>query len=424
MSSKPLPHNLEAEQGLLGSMLLDPSKIGEVGQLLCADHFYAPHHQTIFSELWTLWAGDQPIDLVTFTNYLRDKHILDKVGGASCITSLFTFVPSAVNYRHYLEIVKEKAYLRSIIAAATLAANRAHLTDDDVSDIISSLQSELIRIANPNGAEEQPSTATLVAEAVSAIEDAAAMKGKIPGLLTGLKDLDRKLGGFRPSQLIVISADTGEGKTALSLNILEHLGIHDNIPCGIISMEMPGTDLCERIIAAHGRIDIHNVRQGGGSQKDFESIAKSAMLLAKAPIHFRHESDMDSLKLRAIARQLKQQHKIELLVVDYIQLMVQDGKNDENRERMVAGFAQALKQTAVELGIVVIGLSQVTDGKLRESRAIGHHSDKVLLIQHEDEDESARIIVTKNRSGPIGSVPTTFLRFCASFVPYAKNGSA
>jgi replicative DNA helicase len=277
----------------------------------------------------------------------------------------------------------------------------------------------LLDISLPGSQENAKSIEELATLALEGIMEAHDAKGAIPGLKTGLIDLDRKLGGLRPKQFIVIAGETGEGKTALALKIAETLAVKDQTPVGILSLEMSGVELCDRWIASLARVDLHRFLVYGGNDKDYPKIVDATDALKKSKIIVRDESDLSALQMRAEARQLKVQYGIELLIVDYIQLMQVTGDSD-NHEKQIAGIAQAMKNCAKELGIVVIGLSQVNDdGRVRESRAIGHHADKMIFIRHQG--ENSYLDVKKNRGGPVGSVPVVFIRPFAQFESKAKN---
>jgi replicative DNA helicase len=415
------PHSDDAEKGCLGSGLIDPACISEIVQKALPEWFYAPANQTIYREMVNLWQSQEKFDLLTLTQHLRDRGMLDKIGGPSYVTSLFTFVPTASNVGYYLDILRGKYILREVAAASMEAHRMAYEEQEDAEQVLSDVQSRFNSIAD-SGAKDAATIKELVQQSIEEIE-LAYEKKSVPGLHTGLIDLDRKLGGMKPKQLIIIAGETGQGKTALSLNIIEHNAIRDNIPCGIVSLEMSGQELTQRMIASEGRVDMHRLITAGGHHGDFPKMTAAATKIMNSPIFIRDDSDVDSVKLRGIGRQMKHDHKIQLLVVDYIQLMTPQNTKDENRERAIATAAHALKQMAKELGIVVIALSQLNDsGKLRESRAIGHHADSVLTISHGEEfNDPSTIHINKNRTGPTGAVSCTFLRFCARFESIAQQ---
>lgn len=422
MPVRSLPSSSEAESGLLGSCLIDNSIIGDLVQNITPDHFFSPANKAIYEEAVTLWSEGQKFDLITFTQTLNDKHVLDRVGGVSYVTSLFTSVPNGSNAEYYKEILKDKFILRNIISSCSQAVNKAYGTQNEVQELLADVQSQVLALSD-NKASASQSMKELAMEALDELETAYASKGKIPGLETGLIDLDKKFGGMRPKQLIIIAANTGDGKTALGLNTVEHLAVTQKVPCGIISLEMSAVELTHRLIASVGKIDLHKFTIGGAVEADFPKLTRAIDMVSQAPIFIRDESDVDVVKLRAIGRQLKLDHDIQFLLCDYIQLGTMQAK-DESPERATSRFAQALKQMSKELGIVTMALSQINEnGKLRDSRAIGHHADKVATITHcEDEPGLAFFHIDKNRGGPRGdNVPVTWLPQFTRFVNRAED---
>ena len=415
--AKELPHSVTAEMGVLGSCILDSSRIGQCVQKIRPEFFYVPAHQSIYNVLVTLWNNDKPADLITLTQHLRDIELLESVGGAQFITSLVTFVPCPDNIDYYLDIVREKFVLREIISIGTDGIDKAQHLEGEVTGVLSYLQDKILGLSEPMDKGHR-STEQFASDALQQISEAYENKGKMPGLSTGLIDLDRKLGGLKPPQFVVISGDTGKGKTALALKIAEHNGIHQGVPVGILSLEMGGVELCDRWIASLARVDMHKFLTYGGQDSDFPRITAAVGKLQSSKIIVRDDADVDALQMRAIARQLKAQHKIQILIVDYIQLMNQ-GKSD-SKEQEIAAIAQAMKNCAKELEIVFIGMSQVNDeGRLRDSRAIGFHADKVIRIEHTE--EGCYLNIRKNRNGPVGPVPVAFLRDYATFESLSRH---
>lgn len=414
-----IPNSPDAEMGVLSSGLIDPQSVGDIVQNSTTEHFYSVPNQTIYTEMVAMWQENIKWDLFTFQQRLRDKNLLKPVGGEAYITNLFLFVPSSANLPTYLETLRDKYLLRQVISTCDEARKRAYEEQYDVTGLVLETQAKLNSLTDSK-AKDSKTIKEWTSEAFQEIQDAHE-SGKIPGLKTGLIDLDRKLGGLRPKQLIILAADTSQGKTAFGLNVVEYNAITMGIPCGVVSLEMSGTELSHRLIASAGRIDLHNFITTRGNDSDIHRIAQTTAKIAASPIYIRDDSDVDALKLRAIGRQMKHENQIQLLLVDYIQLLTPQSTKDENRERAMATAAHALKQMGKELDIVIIALSQLNEqGRLRESRAIGHHADKVMTITHE-EDEPSTIHINKNRSGPTGSVAVTFIRKYARFESVAKD---
>jgi replicative DNA helicase len=408
------PESEHAEKAVLSSILQEPAQaIPLCVEKIQPGYFFSPARALIYGEVVAMWSASEQIDNVTLTQRLINRDLLKDVGGPAEIAELTYYVPSAAMLDDYITILREKFLARRITGICSSYQTRATKSEDP-SALLAELQSELLRLGEAK--QEIRSTPELVSEALSDIERAAA--GELLGLSSGFIDLDHKTGPMKPGQLIVIAADTSQGKTTLALNIAEHCAIELQRPVGIISLEMAGTELVQRLFASVGMVDVHNISAGKGNHDDFARITRAASKVSSAPVWIRDESDVDPIKLRAIGRQLRQQNRVELIVVDYIQLLTPATAKDDSRERAMSNAAQSLKQMAKELGVVVVGLSQLNDsGKLRESRAIGHHADKVITITHdEDEQGKAYLRVDKNRSGPTGTVTVTFLREFTRFV--------
>lgn len=410
-----LPHSEEAEKGVLSSMLVDPAHaIPIAAQQASILHFHIPAHGVIFNLLTLMWGDSKPIDLVTVTQELRECGLLASVGGASYVTDLQTFVPSSANIQYYLDMLKDKFILRELFRASTDIANECYRQQDDVPALLASAQDQLFRISTPEQ-ETDPKFSELLSQAMSNIENAA--DGKAEYLGTGLVDLDKKTGGFRPSQLIVVTGKTGEGKTALGLNIVQHMA-EKGVPCGIISLEMSGEDLAERLLASSARTSLHNASMGKSNPAEINKIMLAAGRIGHLPIFIKEDSDIDLGMIRGMARQLVMQHKIQFLLVDYVQLISASSK--ENRARELAITSQGLKQCAKELGITVMALSQVNDdGNIFDSRAIGFDADKIIKISHAEGGDSW-LTVAKNRKGPTGLVKVVFIRDFAKFESAAR----
>ncbi len=363
------PHSVEAEQGVLGSMLISPRQtIAECVVKINEEYFYVPAHQTIYNLLVELWNAGEAIDLITFTQYLRDRNLLEGVGGASFVTSLFTFVPTAANVDYYLDIMRDKYILRSIIAYSTESVRRAYEEQDGVEELLEITQSKLMKIANPLLSQEQ-SISELSADVITRIMET--QDGNRAGLNSGLSDLDNKTGGFHEGQLIVLAGLSGKGKTSLGLTMIQNLATA-GVSCGVISLEMGGIELTERLIASIARVDLHNLKLKKWNNSECLKVIEVADKVKQLPVHIRDDSDMNLAIIRAVARQMKMQHKIKFLFVDYIQLIDGGGNKNANREREIAGAAEGLKQCAKELGIVVVAASQLNDdGRHRSSRGQG-----------------------------------------------------
>jgi len=411
-----IPQSEHAEQAVLGCIVgYSEQVMPTIVQQVTPKWFVQPAHATIYAAMLAMWQEGRRIDSITLASQLENKGMLAAIGGVPKIMELYLYVPSAVLLDDYVALLREKFLARAIVSTCATYQQRA-TDNDDPESLLSEMQADVLAIGEAQF-KRMPSTKELLLDVVEDLEKAYLSKGECVGLPTGLLDLDKQMGWMRPEQLVIIAADTAQGKTTLALNIVEHLAVEMKKPCGIVSLEMSGKELLSRVVASVSRVDLHKFASGEASEQDFTRITAANDRIAAAPIFIRDDADVDAIKLRGIGRQLRHENKIELLVVDYVQLLTPVGVKDDNRERAMATAAHALKQMAKELGIVVIALSQVNEhGKLRESRAIGHHADKVLTIKHDpDEPGVAFIHIDKNRSGPTGSVAVTFLGHLTRF---------
>jgi len=442
------PHSVEAEQGVLGSMLISPrDAIAEVVEKITADYFYVPAHQTIFDALVDLWNAGQAIDLITFTQVLRDRNLLETVGGAALVTNLYTFVPTAANVGYYLEIVRDKYILRSIIAAGTESVRRAYEEQDEVGNLLDEVEQRIFAVGEDRFKGQMLSMKDQVMEAIESIEKLYERKGGITGVSTGFVEFDRMTSGMHPSEMIVIAARPSMGKTALAMNIAEHVAINEKLPVGVFSLEMSSQQLVQRLLCSRARVNLQKVRDGFLGERDFPSLTAAASKLAEAKIFIDDSASLTILELRAKARRLKAQQDVQLIIIDYLQLLRSTSRRaQDNRQLEISEISAGLKGLAKELKIPVIVVAQLnrqpeqrTGGKprlsdLRESGSIEQDADLVgLLVRPElyEEDEEARqeksgeaeLIIAKQRNGPVGEIPLTFLKEFTRFEDRARNVS-
>src|SRR5437016_10212641 len=443
-----LPHSIEAEQGVIGSMLISPREIiAECVEKINEEYFYVPAHQTIYTVLVELWNAGQGIDLITFTQVLRDRNLLETVGGAAAVTSLFTFVPTAANITYYLEIVRDKYILRQIIAACTESVRRSFEEQDEVHNLLDEVEQKIFSVGEDRFKGQMLSMKDQVMEAIESIEKLYERKGGITGISTGFAELDRMTSGLHPAEMIVIAARPSMGKTALAMNIAEHVAIESKLPVGVFSLEMSSQQRVQRLLCSRARVNLQKVRDGFLAERDFPSLTNAASKLAEAKIFIDDSAGLSILELRAKARRLKAQHDVQLLVIDYLQLLRSTSRRaQDNRQLEISEISAGLKGLAKELKIPIIVVAQLnrqpeqrTGGKprlsdLRESGSIEQDADLVaLLVRPElyEEDEEARVekageaelIIAKQRNGPVGEIPLTFLKEYTRFETRARNVS-
>src|SRR5213595_691526 len=440
------PHSVEAEQGVLGSMLISPREvIAECVEKINEEYFYVPAHQTIYNVLVDLWNAGQAIDLITFTQVLRDRNLLETVGGAAAVTSLFTFVPTAANVGYYLEIVRDKYILREIIAAATESVRRAYEEQDEVNNLLDEVEQRIFAVGEDRFKGEMLSMKQQVMSTLESIEKLFENKGAITGVSTGFRDLDKLTSGLHSSEMIVIAARPSMGKTALAMNIAEHAAIEVKLPVAIFSLEMSAQQLVQRMLCSRARVNLAKTRDGFLAEADFPKLTHAASKLAEAKIFIDDTAGLTILELRAKARRLKAQHDVRLIIVDYLQLLRSTSRRaQDNRQLEISEISAGLKGLAKELKIPIIVVAQLnrqpeqrSGGKprlidLRESGSIEQDADLVgLLVRPEiyEEDEEARaekegeaeLIIAKQRNGPVGEILLTFLKEFTRFEDRARN---
>src|SRR5438105_15420694 len=429
------PHSVEAEQGVLGSMLISPREtIAECVEKIDEQYFYVPAHQTIYTVLVDLWNAGQAIDLITFTQVLRDRNLLDSVGGAAFVTSLFTFVPTAANLEYYLEIVRDKYILREIISAATESVRRAYEEQDEVNNLLDEVEQRIFAVGEDRFKGQLLSMKDQVMDAIESIEKLYEGKGRITGISTGFVELDRMTSGLHGSEMIVIAARPSMGKTALAMNIAEHVAINEKLPVGVFSLEMSSQQLVQRLLCSRARVNLQRVRDGFLGERDFPNLTAAASKLAEAKIFIDDSASLSILELRAKARRLKAQQDVKLMIVDYLQLLRSTSRRaQDNRQLEISEISGGIKGLAKELKIPIIVVAQLNrqpeqreGGKprlsdLRESGSIEQDADVVgLLVRPEyyakDDDEKdehegkAELLIAKQRNGPTGEIPLTFVK--------------
>jgi len=433
-----LPQSLDAEKGVLCSALLSPGNVlGECIERLDETHFYQPAHQIIYREMIALQNSAKPVDFITLTQVLKDKGELDKAGGAAAISELFTFVPTAGNADYYIEIVREKFLLRQLIQTCTEFAGRAYDEQGEVKVLLDEAESKVMQIGEERFKGVFADMRTEVMNAIASIENLYKNKGGLSGLATGFKKLDEMTGGMRGSEMFVVAARPSMGKTAFAMNIAEHVAVNLGKAVGVFSLEMSTNQLVQRLLCSHARVNLAKVRDGFLSQHDVGKITKSASALSKSPIFIDDTPGISILELRAKARRMRDRHQVELIIIDYLQLLRSTSRRaQDNRQIEISEISNGVKALAKELDIPVIVLAQLnrnpdsrtgaSKGRprlsdLRESGSIEQDADLVgLLVRsevYEDDDEARKemagegeLIIAKQRNGPVGDVPLTFLK--------------
>lgn len=423
------PHNVEAEQSILSAILIENRTLPEVLEILSEQDFYRGVHSKIFKGMVELFERNEPADLVTLTNLLKEQGQLESVGGASYLAELVDTVPMAVNASHHAKIIKEKAILRRLIERSAAITTRCFEDRGDVEEVLDFAERSIFDISENKFKPSFFALKDILTDTYKAVEEAYANKVLVTGVPTGFQDLDQKTSGFQPGELIVIAGRPSMGKTALALNIARNASLETGEPAAIFSVEMSKEQLSLRMLSAEAGVDSSRMRGGFLSQTDLARINRAAGALYDIPIFIDDSPSISALEIRAKARRMKMEKGLCLIIIDYLQLM-KGRASAERRELEISEISRSLKALAKEINIPVVALSQLNRkveertnkrpvlSDLRESGAIEQDADVIIFIYREkvynkDLDPSrmllAELIVAKQRNGPIGTVNLTFL---------------
>jgi replicative DNA helicase len=433
------PQNLEAEQAVLGAVLLDNAAINKVLEVLTANDFYRESHRRIFKAMLDLSEQNEAADYITVTDYLRRKNLLEQVGGATYLTEILNCTPTAANVRHHAKIVHEKALLRNLITIATEIVSRGYEGRESVDELLDQAENKIFAIADQKMGSGFATMKEAVKKGVELIERLYEKKELVTGVPTGFKELNKLTAGYQPSDLVIIAGRPSMGKTTFALCTAQHVAIDKRGIVAIFSLEMSKEQLVLRMLCSEARVDAQKVRTGFVAPDDWKRLVPAAGRLSEARIFIDDSASISILEMRAKARRLKAEHGMSLVIVDYLQLMRGSG-DAESREKEISEISRSLKALAKELQVPVIALSQLSRAvesrndrrpvlaDLRESGAIEQDADVVLFIyreevyhQTEENRGKAEVIVGKQRNGPIGNVPLTFIDRYTRFENYAET---
>lgn len=418
------PHSIEAEMCLLASMMLDKEMIGQVVQIIDREAFYQADHQIYFDVLVKLYEQNRPIDAVIVREELIKRQLWEEVGGKAYLEAILNTVPSAAHGAHYASIVREKALLRQLITASNDILRDAYAPHEQADLVLDKAEKKIFEIAQKKVGGATVEMKQVLYEVFEMIEN----RGQ-RGVPTGFYDLDDMLNGLQNGEMIIVAARPSMGKTAIAMNMIEHISADERLPCAVFSLEMSKQQLAQRMLCSRGQIDAHKLRKGLLSSDEYTKLANVVGELSKAPIWVDDSPGLTILELRAKARRLKLQHDIKCVMIDYMQLM--DNPGPESRQQQISEISRGVKAVARELNIPVICLSQLNraaegrDGHrprmsdLRESGSIEQDADVIMLLHREDyyrmsepdfqPDNIAEVIIAKQRNGPTGTVKLTFL---------------
>lgn len=428
------PQNIEAEQSLLGALLLDKEAIFKVIDIVNSEDFYKDTHRFIYESMVDLFAKHEPIDVLSLSNRLEERKILSTIGGQSYLVGLVNTVPTAAHVAHYAAIVQRKATLRRLLDAGNKITSLGYEEEDNIDDTLDKAEQTLFSVTQKYLRHVFISVKSLLAEAFERIDELHRESGKLRGVPTQFTELDSKLAGLQKSDLIILAARPSVGKTSLALDIARHVALRSKIPVGIFSLEMSKEQLVDRLLCAEAGVDLWKMRTGRlsdkGEDNDFGRIGHAMDLLSNAPIYIDDGATANIMEIRARARRLQMEKGLGLLIIDYLQLMESRTRSD-NRVQEISEITRALKGLARELNIPVLALSQLSRAvearspaipklaDLRDSGTIEQDADVVLFIYRKSMDRSVRdvpieerniaqIKIEKHRNGPIGVVDLYF----------------
>lgn len=429
------PQNIEAEQSVIGCMLLDKEVIPVIAEILKAEDFYREDHKEIFESIMDLFEKAEPVDLITVSDQLRVRGTLQNVGGLEYLTNMAASVPTTANARHYARIVEEKSMLRKLIKTSSYIMSLGYESSDEVAVVLDRAEKSIFDLLQKRGSQGFVHIKDVLEETFNRLEELYNNNGDITGIPTGFTDLDQKTSGLQNSDLILIAARPAMGKTSFALNIAQYAAIYKKIPVAIFSLEMSREQLVNRILCSEVMIDSQKMRTGKLEDEDWKKIARALGPISEAPIYIDDMSGASVMEIRAKCRRLKLEKNLGLVVIDYLQLMQGRGRN-ENRQQEISEISRSLKIMAKEINVPVIALSQLsrapesrTDHRpmlsdLRESGAIEQDADLVMFLYRDDyynpdteKQNVAEVIIAKHRNGSTGTIE---LRWFGEYTKFAN----
>lgn len=435
------PQSIEAEQAVLGAILLESEAITKAIEIVSPEDFYRESHRKIYNAMLELFEKNEPIDLITLTDHLRDKAQLDEVGGLSYLSHLATVVPTSANIRYHAKLVREKALLRSLIRVCTEIITKSYEEPEDAEQMLDYAERLIFEISERRTTTSIYQMKDVVKHAFKIIENMYEKKAVITGVPSGFKDLDELTSGFQPGDLIIIGGRPGMGKTAFALNIAQHVGVELGEPVAFFSLEMSKEQIAVRLLSSIAMVNASALRKGFIGKRDWERLTDAALKLSEAPIYIDDSSQMSVLEVRAKARRLRlEKGRLALIIIDYLQLL-RSRTAYEVREQEISEISRSLKALAKELKVPVVALSQLnrsveksgdkrpTLANLRESGAIEQDADVIIFLYRDEvynkknteNRGKAEVIVAKQRNGPTDTVYLTFLKEYTRFLDFTDK---
>ena len=433
-----MPNNVEAEQSVIGAMLMDRDAITIASEILTVDDFYQKQYGILFEAMVELYTENVPVDLITLQNRLKEKDVPPEISSLEFVRDMITKVPTSVNVGTYAKIVSEKAALRRLIRVNEEIASACYAGKDSVEEIMEDTEKKIFQVLQRKTNDEFVPIKDVVLNALDKIEAASRMKGSVTGMPTGFIDLDYKTSGFQPSDLILIAARPSMGKTAFVLNIAEYMAFRSNETVAIFSLEMSKEQLVNRLFALESRVDSQILRTGNLSDNDWSSLIEAAGVIGRSNLIIDDTPGISVSELRSKCRKYKLEHNLGIIMIDYLQLM-QGSRKSESRQQEISDISRSLKEIARELHVPVVALSQLSRAveqrpdhrpmlsDLRESGAIEQDADVVMFLYRDDyynhdteKKDVAEVIIAKQRNGPIGTVELAWLPRYTKFANMKK----
>ncbi len=430
------PHNIEAEQSVLGSLMLDKDAIIKIADLLKPGDFYKNDHNLIYETMLELYEDREPLDILSISNKLEEKEKLKEIGGSTYLATLVNSVPSSAHIVHYAKVVQKKSLLRRLIKSASEILEMGYQESEDIEKVLDEAEQKLFGVSQKYIKQDFIPIKSILEDAFNRIDELHKDGSKFRGVPTGFPDLDNVLAGLQKSDLVILAARPSIGKTTLALDIARHIGVHEKVPVGIFSLEMSSDQLIDRMIAAEAGVDLWRLRTGKlqseGDNNDFQRIGEAMGILSEAQIYIDDSASANIMEMRTMARRLQAEHKLGVIIIDYLQLM--EGRGNENRVQEISEISRSLKNLARELNIPVIALSQLSRAvesrspqvpklsDLRESGSIEQDADVVLFLYREDREKPdtpnkniVEVIISKHRNGPVGKMQLYFEEASTTF---------
>lgn len=433
-----MPHSVEAEQSVIGAMIMDRDAVTVATEMLTVEDFYQKQYGVLFEAMAELYAENKPIDLITLQNRLREKDVPPEISSLEFVSDMITTVPTSANVRYYAEIVSEKAQMRRLIKANEDIAAACYAGTERVEDIFEEAEKRIFQVLQRKSNDDFVPIKEVVLNALDRIEAASRSKGSVTGLATGFIDLDYRTSGFQPSDLILIAARPSMGKTAFVLNIAEYMAFHSGLTVAVFSLEMSKEQLVNRLFSLESRVDAQLLRNGNLSDSDWTNLIEAAGTIGRSNLIIDDTPGISVSELRSKCRKFKLEHNLGIIMIDYLQLM-QGSRRAESRQQEISDISRSLKEIARELQVPVVALSQLSRAveqrpdhrpmlsDLRESGAIEQDADVVMFIYRDDyynhdtdKKDVAEIIIAKQRNGPIGTIELAWLPRFTKFANMKK----